>query len=188
MTIGILALQGGYAAHARMLDKLEVAWTYVRRPTDLVDINGLILPGGESSTFLKLAQENELFAALHQLKEKRMPVFGTCAGAILLAKQVISPDQVSLGLVDVTIKRNAYGRQLASRIVQGYCHLKNASLEMVFIRAPQICALEPHVQVIAECQGEVVCVQQNQYLLATFHPELTSDTTLHQHFINMTQV
>lgn len=178
-------MQGGYAAHARMLTTLNVPWCYVRRADELATVNGLIIPGGESSTALKLLHEEGLFHAVQQAAMAGMPMFGTCAGAILLAKHVVSPAQISLDIVDVTIERNAYGRQLASRIVYGHCKLKPEPLEMMFIRAPRIIALGPGVEVIADLEGEPVCVQQNQFLIATFHPELTHDDTLHRYFVGL---
>lgn len=183
MQIGILALQGGYAAHAQMLNHLGITWSYIRQPSELSNIQGLIIPGGESSTALRLLQREGLFEAIHEQAIGGMPMFGTCAGAILLAKKVVSPEQTSLGLVDVTIERNAYGRQLASRVVLGNSQLKQA-LEMVFIRAPRFKIIDPKVKIIATYKEEPVCIQQDHYLLATFHPELTSDPTLHQYFIN----
>ncbi len=183
--IGILALQGGYEAHGRVLKHLDVAHHYVRTPADLTDIQGLILPGGESSTALNLLQQNGLFDAIRQRAQQGMPCFGTCAGAILLAKHVLSPSQPSLGLVDVTIIRNAYGRQLASCITEGYCHLTAKPMPMCFIRAPRFSEIPAQVTVLADFQGETVCIQQDNYLLATFHPELTKDTTLHRHFISL---
>lgn len=185
MKIGILALQGGFEAHAKVLDQLGVAWCYVRTPAELSDVQAMILPGGESSTVLNLMQQNGLFHSLRERAEQGMPCFGTCAGAILLAKQVVSPAQLSLGLVDVTIARNAYGRQLASQIVYGRSVLKPEPMEMCFIRAPRFQALSPEVKILADYQGEPVCVQQGPYILATFHPELTHDTTLHQHFLRI---
>ncbi|HVV67642.1 MAG TPA: pyridoxal 5'-phosphate synthase glutaminase subunit PdxT [Gammaproteobacteria bacterium] len=184
MSIGILALQGGYAAHAQMLTNLQTPWHYVRTPSELTKAQGLILPGGESSTMLKLLQETGLFHAIKTKGQQGLPLFGTCAGAILLARYVFAPTQPSLELVDVTIQRNAYGRQLSSHITYGTCKLKTEPLEMFFIRAPRISTVCSSVEVLATCDNEPVCVQQNHYLLATFHPELTNDTCLHQHFIN----
>lgn len=185
MKIGILALQGGYSAHARALTELDVPWCYIRTPAELQTVNGIILPGGESSTALKLLQQNDLFTALQQCGQQGMPMFGTCAGAILLAKRVLLPTQPSLGLVDVTIERNAYGRQLASCIVEGFSHLTSQPMPMCFIRAPRFSELPAHITVLADYQGEPVCVQQQQYILATFHPELTADNQLHRHFIEL---
>ena len=183
MKIGILALQGDFEAHARVLKNLNVRYCYVRRLADLDGIQGMILPGGESSTILKLLQQNGLFDALRERLKKKLPFFGTCAGAILLAKKVLSPVQISLDAVDVTIRRNAYGRQLASQIVFGNCSLKTTPLEMFFIRAPKFTDLSPDVKIIATYQGDPVCIQQQACLLATFHPELTQDTTLHLYFL-----
>lgn len=186
MQIGILALQGGYEAHARMLTKLNINSIYIREPSELNNIQGLIIPGGESSTFLKLLNENGFFETLQHTQTRNLPIFGTCAGAILLAKTVTTPAQKSLGFIDITIARNAYGRQLASRIVNGECTINSKPLEMVFIRAPRISTLSlSEVKVIAKYQAEPVCVQQNHYLAATFHPELTNDTTLHQYFMRI---
>jgi 5'-phosphate synthase pdxT subunit len=185
MTIGILALQGGFQAHAKILTQLGMPWHYVRTPGELAKVQGMILPGGESSTLLKLLQENGLFAALAAQIKKGMPFFGTCAGAILLAEQVLSPAQISLGAVDVTIKRNAYGRQLDSHIVYGHSILKDAPMEMFFIRAPKFSAISPAITTLADYQGDPVCIQQNACMLATFHPELTNDATLHQYFLSL---
>lgn len=187
MTIGILALQGGFEAHARMLSQLGVAWRYVRTPSDLDDVQGMILPGGESSTQLKLLQENGLFEALQHAIKAGMPFFGTCAGAILLAQHVHSPAQISLGAVDVRITRNAYGRQLASHIVYGHSVLKETPMEMCFIRAPRFSRIPPQCTILAHYEDEVVCIQDGACILAAFHPELTQDPTLHTHFVGLTQ-
>lgn len=184
MSIGILALQGGYAAHARMLDHLDCPWHYVRHPAELEHATGLIIPGGESSTALILLDE-EFFSALRAFGQQGKPMFGTCAGAILMATEVLGPQQPSLGLVDVTIQRNAYGRQLDSKITTGSTILKPEPLAMTFIRAPRFTRLGEHVRVIASYNDEPVCVQQDRYLLATFHPELTQDTTLHRYFLDL---
>lgn len=184
MTIGILALQGDYAAHGKMLDTLSVAWQYVRQPQELAEVRALILPGGESSTLLKLLHQTGLFSAIQTAGQEGMPLFGTCAGAILLAKKVYSPEQDSLGMMDVAVKRNAYGRQLASHVGQGSSSLKTP-MEMVFIRSPKIEILSADVQVIASYEKMPVCVQQGHCLAATFHPELGQDTTLHAYFVKM---
>lgn len=184
MTIGILALQGGYAAHARMLESLGSTWKYVRKIDDLKDCKALIIPGGESSTALRLLDYG-FFAAIQELGQQGFPMFGTCAGAILLAKKVLSPAQDSLGVADVTVERNAYGRQVASRIVMGETTLKEEPMELFFIRAPRFTYLAPGVKPLVKYQDEVVCVQDKNCLLASFHPELTEDTTLHRYFLNM---
>jgi 5'-phosphate synthase pdxT subunit len=185
MNIGILALQGGYTAHAKVLNHLGVPFSYIRQASELAKVQGLILPGGESSTALKFLQEEGLFTSLQTAAKNGLPLFGTCAGAILMAEQVTSPQQASLGLIDITIARNAYGRQLASGVAYGSCKLKVDLLEMVFIRAPRIIEVGPDVEVIAQYDNQPVCVQQHQHLLTTFHPELTSDATLHRYFINL---
>jgi len=183
--IGILALQGDYIAHANMLTQLAIPYRYIRQTADLAQVQGLILPGGESSTALKLMQEEDLFIAIQTAAKKGMPMFGTCAGAILMAKNVTSPQQASLDMVDMTVARNAYGRQLASTVAYGSCKLKPTPLEMVFIRAPRITHVAPTVEIIAEYDMQPVCVRQNHYLCATFHPELTADTTLHRYFLTL---
>lgn len=183
MKVGILALQGDYEAHARVLERLGVEWRYVRRAQDLAGIDGLILPGGESTTVLKFLEQDGFLEALRRLPAEGKPLFGTCAGAILLAKEVTGPSQLSLGLVDIGIERNAYGRQLASAVRRGRCRLKDGPMEMVFIRAPAIRRVGAGVEVLGDCNGEPVCVEQGNILIAAFHPELTSDTTLHEHFL-----
>lgn len=184
MTIGILALQGGYAAHAKVLDRLECSWNYVRDAAGLAACSGLIIPGGESSTTLKLL-DSDFFSAIQTLGQQGLPMFGTCAGAILLAKKVLSPVQKSLGLADVTVERNAYGRQLSSRIVFGETSLKSEPMELFFIRAPRFSYLAPGVKSLVKYQNEVVCVQDKHCLLASFHPELTDDTSLHRYFLQL---
>lgn len=183
MKIGILALQGAYEAHANMLSRMGVEWQFVRNIEDLEKIDGLIIPGGESPTLIKLLQENNLFNSLQQFSK---PMFGTCAGAILLAEEVFSPKQISLKRINISIERNAYGRQLASRIVQGHYIENEKMIELIFIRAPRICKINAKdIKIIASYSDEPVAVQQKNILVATFHPELTSDSTLHEHFISM---
>jgi len=193
MTVGILALQGDFEAHARMLERLGADWAYVKRPEDLAPIDALIIPGGESSTFLNFLEERNFLGALRRLPEEGKPLFGTCAGAILLAKEVLNPAQASLGLVDITVERNAYGRQLASAVRRGRTTLKSDPMEMVFIRAPVIRRIGQGVQVLGTCDDLPVCVEQacpepgrgSICLVSTFHPELTDDTTLHRYFLQM---
>jgi len=185
MKVGILALQGDFEAHARMLERLGAEWTYVKRAEDLAGVNALILPGGESTTMLKFLEQENFLEALRRLPAEGKSLFGTCAGAILLAKEVTNPPQASLALVDVTIERNAYGRQLQSAVRRGCSTLTGAPLEMVFIRAPIIRRVGAEARVVAECDGLPVAVEQGLCLLATFHPELTSDSTLHEHFLGM---
>ncbi|MFQ5695781.1 MAG: pyridoxal 5'-phosphate synthase glutaminase subunit PdxT [Terriglobia bacterium] len=186
MKVGILALQGDFEAHARVLERLGVEWNYVKRTEDLAGVDALILPGGESTTVLKFLERNGFAESLRQFPAQGKPLFGTCAGAILLAKEVAGRSQASLGLVDITIERNAYGRQVASAVRRGHCTLRDAPpMEMVFIRAPVIRRVGPEVRVLGECDGLPVCVQQGNCLVATFHPELTADTTLHEHFLQL---
>jgi len=183
--IGILAIQGDYEAHARMLERLGVEYTYVRVPGDLVGLNGIILPGGESTTHLKVLTEEGLFDALKQFAKNGGAFFGTCAGAILLARTVHGPPQDSLGLLDISILRNGYGRQLASDVRMGPTKLHKDPLEMVFIRAPIIESVGKGIEVLAEDAGHPVLVQQGRIMASTFHPELTTDTAVHQHFLQL---
>jgi pyridoxal 5'-phosphate synthase pdxT subunit len=185
MKIGILAVQGDFEAHAKMLERLGVEHTYVRRPNDIVDLAGMILPGGESTTHLKVMTEDGLFDALKQFAANGGAFFGTCAGAILLAREVRGPAQASLGLLDMTVMRNGYGRQLSSHIHSGATNLRTEPLEMVFIRAPIIESVGAGVEVLAEDAGHPVLVQQGRVLASTFHPELTDDTAVHAHFLKL---
>jgi 5'-phosphate synthase pdxT subunit len=183
-TIAVLALQGDYDAHRQTLNRLGVPAVLVRKPAELDGIDGLVIPGGESSTFLKFL-EREGF--LHKLKDfvSRKPAFGTCAGAILLAKEVVNPKQESLGVLDIAVERNAYGRQIDSTIMTAPTQLSGPPLEMVFIRAPRIERVGPRVQVLAERERHPVLVKEGQILAATFHPELSDDLRVHKLFLDM---
>jgi pyridoxal 5'-phosphate synthase pdxT subunit len=183
--IGILAVQGDFAAHAAMLAGMGVDTREVRTPSDLDRCDGLILPGGESTTQLQFLQEEGLFNAIRDFASEGGAIFGTCAGAILLATEVENPKQDSLALLDMTVLRNGYGRQIASDVVSGPSTLKNGSLEMVFIRGPIIERVGPGVEVLAEYAGKPSLVQQGPLMAATFHPELTDDTTVHERFVKM---
>jgi len=185
LKIGILAVQGDFAAHAAMLAGLGVESVEVRTVEDLKDCEGLILPGGESTTQLQFLQEEGLFDEIHGFAKSGGAIFGTCAGAILLANQVEHPKQASLRLLDMTVLRNAYGRQIASDVVFGPSSLKSEPLEMVFIRGPIIEKVGPGVEVLAEYAGKPALVRKEQILAATFHPELTTDTTVHELFVKM---
>jgi pyridoxal 5'-phosphate synthase pdxT subunit len=187
VTIGILAVQGDFQAHAAMLRELGVETVEVRTPADLQRCQGLILPGGESTTQLQFLQEEGLADAIKKFVSDEKPVFGTCAGAILLASEVKNPSQESLRLLDMTVLRNGYGRQVHSDVVSGPSKLKNEPLEMVFIRAPIIERIGPGVNVLAEFAGKPALVQKENILAGAFHPELTNDTTVHQHFVKMVQ-
>ena len=185
MKIGILAIQGDFEAHAAMLERLGAKTAEVRTPADLESCDGLILPGGESTTQLKFLQEEGLADKIVKFAERGGAIFGTCAGAILLAKDVKHPQQDSLNLMDITVVRNAYGRQIASDVVSGPTTLKNEPLEMVFIRGPVIERAGPEVKVLAEYAGKPALVQRENIMAATFHPELTDDTTVHEYFLRL---
>ena len=185
MKIGILAVQGDFEAHAAMLHELGAEAVQVRTVEDLDDCDGLILPGGESTTQLQFLQEEGLYDAIREFSAEGGAILGTCAGAILLATQVQNPVQDSLKLLDMTILRNGYGRQLASDVFFGPCTLKKEPLEMVFIRGPVIEKVGPGITVLAKHQGKPVLVQNGHILAATFHPELTADTTVHKHFLEL---
>ena len=183
LTIGILALQGAFDAHARMLASLGVETALVRKPEQLAAIQGLIIPGGESTTFLKHLERAGFFEALQTFVQAK-PTFGTCAGAILLATEVVQPTQRSLHALDVTVERNAYGRQTDSRVLQAETTLPGGPLEMVYIRAPRIVRTGDGVEVLAQREGYPTLVRQGHLLAATFHPELSHDTRVHQLFVD----
>ncbi|MEQ1474635.1 MAG: pyridoxal 5'-phosphate synthase glutaminase subunit PdxT [Candidatus Acidiferrum sp.] len=185
MKIGILAVQGDFAAHAAMLAGMGIDTVEVRAPSDLQDCDGLILPGGESTTQLQFLVEEGLYETIKRFSEDGHAIFGTCAGAILLATDVENPKQNSLGLLDMTILRNGYGRQLASDVFTGKSTLKDEPLEMVFIRGPIIDRTGPGVEILARHAGKPAIVQKGNILATTFHPELTSDTTVHAHFLKL---
>jgi pyridoxal 5'-phosphate synthase pdxT subunit len=185
MKIGILAIQGDFEAHARVLEKLGVDFVFVRTPEDLQNASGLILPGGESTTHMKMLAETGLEEAIREMAANHGAFFGTCAGAILLAREVKAPEQKSLGLLDMTVVRNAYGRQLSSEVMVLPTKLREEPMEMVFIRAPVIEKTGSGVEVLAEREGKPVLVRQGKVMASTFHPELTSDTTIHQEFVKM---
>src|SRR6516165_10795733 len=185
MKIGILAVQGDFEAHAAMLHELGAETVEVRTVDDLEGCNGLILPGGESTTQLQFLEEEGLYHAIRKFSTQGGAIFGTCAGAILLATQVKNPAQDSLKLLDMTILRNGYGRQLASDVFFGLSTLKKEPLEMVFIRGPVIEKVAPDIEVLAKHEGEPALVQKGKTLAATFHPELTDDTTVHEHFLKL---
>ncbi len=183
MNIGILAIQGDYAAHAAALNRLGAAHSFVRTPSDLSGVDGVILPGGESTTHLKVLKEEGLFGALRDFAAKGGAFFGTCAGAILLAREVHGPSQESLGLLDISVLRNGYGRQLASDVHLGKTKLRKDPIEMVFIRAPIIESFGQGIEILAEDAGHPVLVRNGKVMASTFHPELTDDTTVHEYFL-----
>lgn len=183
-TIGILALQGAFDAHARMLVSLGAKTVLVRKPEQLATLNGLVIPGGESTTFLKHLERAGFFDALRQFVHTR-PTFGTCAGVILMAKHVLNPAQRSLEALDITVERNAYGRQNDSRILEAETSLPGGPIEMVYIRAPRITETGPGVETLAERDGAPTLVRQGHLLAATFHPELSHDTRVHRLFVEV---
>ena len=185
MKIGILAVQGDFAAHAAMLAGMAIEAFEVRTREDLAGCDGLILPGGESTTQLQFLQEEGLYDAIKKFAAEDKAIFGTCAGAILLATEVKNPQQESLGLLDMTVLRNGYGRQVHSDVVSGPSTLKKEPLEMVFIRGPIFARVGPDVEVLAEYAGKPALVQKGNILAAAFHPELTNDTTVHQRFLEL---
>jgi 5'-phosphate synthase pdxT subunit len=183
MTIGVLALQGDFDAHRRRLEELGATVTLVRKAEDFDHIDGLVIPGGESTTFLKLLPE----ALLERLRDfvNTKPTFGTCAGAIMLAKHVTNPDQPGLNALDMIVERNAYGRQIDSTILETETKLGNEPLEMVFIRAPRIQQVGEGVEVLAKRDGYPVLVRKGSVMAATFHPELSDDPRVHAEFLKL---
>ena len=183
--VGVLALQGGFVAHQRALEAAGAATRQVRQPADLGGIDALVMPGGESTTMSKLLTSAGLFDDIKALLSDGLPVFGTCAGMILLASEVLDgrPDQLSFGAIDVSVQRNGYGRQIDSfetdLDVVGF----DRPLHAVFIRAPKVVAVGPNVEVLAEHDGVPVVARQGHVMVASFHPELTSDTRLHARFL-----
>jgi len=184
MKIGVLALQGDFALHRKALDRIGVASVEVRMPGQLDEVAGLIIPGGESTTLLKLLDAWEFVPALEKFHGAGKPIFGTCAGLILLAREVTSPAQYSLGFIDVTAERNGYGRQKESFETVGMGDLGEGDvpLKMVFIRAPRIRRLGAGVAALAHHQDECVMARQGSVLVAAFHPELTGESTVHGYF------
>lgn len=182
--IGVLAIQGDYAAHAAALEEAGAQPSEIRKPEELAGVDGLILPGGESTTMLKFLERRGLFDALQEFCRAK-PVFGTCAGAILLAREVIHPPQRSLGLLDAVVERNAYGRQIDSTILTAPTSLPGEPLEMVFIRAPRLASIGPGVQALAFRDGAPTLVRQGCLMAATFHPELSHDRRVHKLFVEI---
>jgi 5'-phosphate synthase pdxT subunit len=184
MTIGVLAIQGDFEAHMVRLKQLGAEVTLVRKPEQLDAIDGIVIPGGESSTFLNFLAEHGFLEKLREFVRSK-PTFGTCAGAILLAKEVENPPQASLGALDIRIRRNAYGRHLESSIQDAQTKLGDQPLEMVFIRAPKIVSTGKEVEVLATAKGDPVLVRQGKVMASTFHPELSDDTRVHQEFLKL---
>jgi pyridoxal 5'-phosphate synthase pdxT subunit len=185
MKIGILAVQGDFEAHAAMLARLGAECVFIRTARDLEGVDAIIFPGGESTTQWKFLVEEGLDKRLREFGQRGGAIFGTCAGAILLAREVHRPDQDSLGLADISVIRNAYGRQVASEIRNEVTSLSPEPVEMIFIRAPIMERIGPGVEILASSQGQPVLVRQGRILIATFHPELTDDTTVHEYFLRI---
>ncbi len=187
MRIGVLALQGDFTLHRQALDRVGVESAEVRQPGELEAVDGLIIPGGESTTLLKLMESWEFVPALEKFRAAGKPIFGTCAGLIVLAREVRNPQQFSLGFIDVTVERNAYGRQKESFETEGDAALdgEQRPVKMVFIRAPRIRRVGPTVTPLAAHQGECVLAREGSVLVAAFHPELTDDPTVHRYFCRM---
>jgi 5'-phosphate synthase pdxT subunit len=186
--VGVLALQGDFAAHGAALERAGAQPVFVRERSQFADLDGLVIPGGESTTMLKLLHYDQLFDSLVEFG-RRKPVFGTCAGAILLATDVSNPSQESLGLMDLSVERNAYGRQIDSRVAEldpepdFAKRTAPGKLEAVFIRAPIIRRTGSGAKVLARYAGDPVLVEQGPHMVATFHPELTADLRVHELFL-----
>ena len=181
--VGVLALQGDFEAHCKALASAGAGADVVevRTAAELAAVDGLVIPGGESTAMLKLLRVENLFDDL-QIFGSHKPIFGTCAGAILLARDVINPSQESLGLMDIDVQRNGYGRQLDSRVTK--IELGGEDLQAVFIRAPIIRRVGPGLRVLAEYNGDPVLAEEGRHLVATFHPELTNDTRVQKLFLS----
>jgi 5'-phosphate synthase pdxT subunit len=186
--VGVLSLQGDFEAHGRVLEREGVTPVYVRNREDLDDLDGLIIPGGESTTMLKIMGYEDLLQPIAEFG-RRKPMFGTCAGAILMASEVSNPSQESLSVMDMTVERNGYGRQIDSRVVQldpeaeFEDRTSPGKLDAVFIRAPIIRAVGPEARVLARYNGDPVLVEEGKHLVSTFHPELTGDSRVHRYFL-----
>ena len=188
MRIGVLALQGDFALHVRALRRCPgVEVVEIRKPEELEDLDGLVIPGGESTTLLKLMDEWQFVPALEKFHAAGKPMFGTCAGLILLARDVESPRQVSLGFIDIAVERNAYGRQRESFSTTAEASLEGPPrpLEMVFIRAPKITRTGASVTTLARHRDDPVMAREGSILVASFHPELTEDPSVHEYFCRM---
>ena len=188
MKIGILALQGAFVEHEKVLDKLGVESVELRNLEDFQkhqsSLSGLILPGGESTTMGKLLRDQQMLIPLREAVLNGLPVFGTCAGLILLARQITSQEESHLGTMDIVVERNAYGRQLGSFYTEADCK-GVGNIPMTFIRGPIISEVGKDVDVLAIVNDQIVAAQEKNMLVTSFHPELTNDVRLHQYFINM---
>ncbi len=186
--VGALALQGDFAAHTATMERLGADVVAVRKVAQLEDIDGLIIPGGESTTLIRLMEVFEFWEPLQRWIGDGHPVFGTCAGTILLANEVLGPTQKSLGLIDITVERNSYGRQRDSFEGTGSFRPtpeKEEEIEMIFIRAPRIIRMGAHIEALGDCRGDTVVARQEHVLVATFHPELGTGSAIHEYFLQM---
>jgi 5'-phosphate synthase pdxT subunit len=183
MKVGVLALQGSVKEHVKALKKLKVDAVLVKLPYDLKEINGLILPGGESTTMGKLMRQYGLDKEIKRRYKEGMPIYGSCAGAILLAKDIVGSKQPKLGLMDISIKRNEYGRQVDS--FEAELNVFDMPFKGVFIRAPVISELHDGCKILSKFENKPVMVEQGNLLVSTFHPELTDDLRVHKYFIEM---
>ncbi|HSQ20782.1 MAG TPA: pyridoxal 5'-phosphate synthase glutaminase subunit PdxT [Blastocatellia bacterium] len=183
--IGVLAIQGDFAAHVDVLRRIGVTASEVRRAIDLDGVTGLIVPGGETTTMLKCFDQEGLSEPIIDFAHRGKPIFGTCAGAILLAQEVYNPTQPSLGILGIAVERNAYGRQVDSFIAEVETSIEGGPLEAVFIRAPRIIKIGPNCAVLASLNAKPVLVRERNVLAATFHPELTEDDRVHRLFLDM---
>jgi 5'-phosphate synthase pdxT subunit len=187
--VGVLSLQGDFAAHGDALERLGAEPVFVRHGHELAGLDGLVIPGGESTTMLKLMRYDGMMDSLREFGREK-PVFGTCAGAILIAKHVANPAQESFDLMDIDVERNSYGRQIDSHVATLHPEPEFASrtapgpLEAVFIRAPRIRRVSPEATVLARYNGDPVLVEEGRHLVATFHPELTADSRVHRYFLS----
>jgi len=181
--VGLLALQGAFAAHGEMLRRLGAETVEVRKPDQANGVDGLVIPGGESTTLLRLMREYAFDETIRLFASSERPVLATCMGLILLARKVTGPEQESLGLLDVSVERNAYGRQVDSFEATG--DVAGRPFPMIFIRAPRILAMGKNVEVIGSLNGEPVLVREKNILAATFHPELSGDPAVHGIFLDM---
>ena len=188
MKIGILALQGAFAEHERVLERLGVENVELRNLEDFQkyqkELSGLILPGGESTTMGKLLRDQDMLLPIRETILSGLPVFGTCAGLILLAKEIISQEESHIGTMDMVVERNAYGRQLGSFYTEAECK-GVGQIPMTFIRGPIISSVGEDVEILARVDNQIVAAQEKNMLVTSFHPELTDDVRLHQYFINM---
>lgn len=185
MKIGVLAMQGAYAEHISILKSLEVHTVEIRNKEDLKEIDGLIIPGGESTTMGKLIRVLDIYDDLKEKIESGLPVWGTCAGMILLAKSIYEDDTKHLATMDIEVRRNAYGRQLGSFGTKSFVKGIGEDVEMIFIRAPYIESVGKKVEVLSVIDGNIVAAKENNMLVTSFHPELTEDNRVHKYFVNL---